>query len=176
MPYRHHRMTWTGQAEVDVVSVWDTDASAARAFAESGEFRDISLRHGPPTEPLLMLQVADPRVRRDRPQTARNGRVIQDADDGELASLYEFVDGNGQRRVIAGADMQRGATPDSRVPITSAEVACPPDEYCGGGGGGGGTGGGGSGGGTTAPTDTTFLDYWEPFFFDSGDLDIKFKV
>ena len=105
MPSRAQRRTWRGTAGVVVGGSVDAESGSVFAFGQNGEALPNALGAEDGNRPLLLIHPAEPRGRRNQPQPAGVGDVIQSAADGDLATQYTWTDASGRTTVINPAEV-----------------------------------------------------------------------
>jgi hypothetical protein len=158
-PYREHRLTWKGTADVVVAGMMDVHAGILPGYTTEGELVTYEVTDRAPARAVLVIHPSERKGRRINPQPAVAGSVIQDADDGEVSGRIVWMSSYGDSTVVDFADMRTG--PSDLVGI-SCET-CLDD------------GGGSGGGGSSSPSDTTILNQFKIYFDDGvGSAEIEF--
>jgi hypothetical protein len=88
LPFREHRLGWSGEAELLVGTTFDGNAPELVAYSSAGEARVLRLSDGMPGVPLLLLQPAERKQRVHAP----SGGTPSVEHPGELAMLIEECD------------------------------------------------------------------------------------
>ncbi|HEV3051301.1 MAG TPA: hypothetical protein VGX50_13390, partial [Longimicrobium sp.] len=147
LPFREHRLRWTGTADVAVAATMDPDRVEITGFEVGAARRVYRRTDGVPQRVLVMLHPAEPKGYRMRPQANRSGATVQDPDDGELS--------------MGTMDISEDD------PCSGTFV----NEGCGGGSGGG------SGGTYTPPSGTYMEGFWftEEADTEWGDEELEFR-
>jgi hypothetical protein len=167
-PFREHRLAWQATPDVVVAAAMDTRGSTFRAFTLAGEVRQYDIRHGPPTEAVLMIHPAQRKSRRLNPQDPGQGSVIQDASDGELSGTIGWIRADGSVFEVELAALLEDSARTANVLMDDCYdnpdtvlVPCS-------------SGGGGSP--SIIPTDTTYLDYLWVNYWDgiAGSNELEF--
>lgn len=105
VPARQQRLTWRSTASYLVAVNLD---GRAPTFGYDARGRAMALdltRPEPPAQTVLMLQTAEVKTRRIRPQPNLSGLTIQAPDDGELGGELVMRDATGLTRTIELADL-----------------------------------------------------------------------
>jgi hypothetical protein len=95
VPVRAHRRTWTGDANLVVVSGYETDAPVV-GYMPSSRTISVSRRTVAGLPTAFMLEPAEYRGRRVGPQPSTPGLVIEEKGDGRGSEIYTWrrADGN----------------------------------------------------------------------------------
>lgn len=134
LPFRDHRRTWRGTADIRVAYSPDPDNNRLNVITASPNVELLEVGRSAPKLPLLVLHPAEPKSRRINPQPLAKGEVVEDPDDGQIGVTIIKRDAQGNLISITEvADRIR----DIRVASDCNEPMPPPDCDDGGGGGGG---------------------------------------
>jgi hypothetical protein len=88
-PFQAHRLAWRGGAEVVVGAAMDVDATVFTAYTPDGRTVSYRTLSGTPQAAWLFIHPAEPKSRRQSPQAATAGAVIQDPNDGTISYQIE---------------------------------------------------------------------------------------
>lgn len=124
VPFKAHRLTWKPTSDVYVATTFDPDVPTLTAYGSDGKTVTLE-RDKVPAVPFVILHPAEHKGLRDQPQADTPGEVIEDADDGDIATSFE------------PAAPTRSSSIRSSPVQPSFLIDC--GTTCGGGGGGGGT-------------------------------------
>jgi hypothetical protein len=90
LPFRTHRRSWRGGAELLVGTTFDGDAPELTVYAGDGSTRVLRLADGTPRQPLLLLQPAERKLRWG--QTQPRGAPTIESPDAPFVALIEECD------------------------------------------------------------------------------------
>ncbi len=86
LPFKAHRLTWKPASDVYVATTFDPDAATLAAYGTNGQTISLERSQGAPSVALIILHPAEPKMLRDSPQADAPGDVVQDPNDGDLAT------------------------------------------------------------------------------------------
>jgi hypothetical protein len=91
VPFREHRLTWRGGAEVAVGTGMEVDAGTFYAYKPSGQ--QVTYQSGAKAPELvwIFMHPVELKSLRDQPQADGHGSVIQEPEDGDVGSTDEGV-------------------------------------------------------------------------------------
>lgn len=94
-PFREHRLTWRGTADVAVGASMEIDGTDFKAYTVNGQTVGYRSQGRIPEATWLFMHPAEPKSRRRNPQPSVPGEVIQDPNDGIGTFSMEPGDGGG---------------------------------------------------------------------------------
>ena len=108
VPSREQRKTWTGAGSVVLAAALDPEDGEVFGFGPDGRSVAEPLRAEAAGHTVMLLHPAEPRGRRNQPQSAGVGSVIQTARDGEQAVRLRWIGADGTETELEVAEAAPG--------------------------------------------------------------------
>ena len=111
LPFSHQRRTWRAEANIAVAGTLSQVRGVLPAYRASGQLVAIGATPGDERTTILLLHPAEPKAWRDNPQPLGPGEVIEDGDEGQIAT----------RRLAPGESVLDPAPPRRATPQFAAD-------------------------------------------------------